>query len=260
MVKKDLFTIATYLCNNSLLANPGKTKIMFFGTPRMLKQIPVNTSFMFLGEIIHPVQNAKDLGLIMDSTLSFDEHIKQAVSSCMKKLHQINRIKNLFAPKTLEMIIQTCVFSKLFYCSSVWSSTSRKNISKLQTVQNFAARILTGTRKYDHITPVLEQLKWLPVEKTLYLRDCVMAYKCLNNSLPDYLCQKFITRSEISNRVTRQSNQLHKPLCRTSTAQKSFLYRASTLWNDLHESFKSKSSVLSFKYNLKKTLFNDLSN
>ena len=126
-----------------------------------------------------------------------------------------------------------CVFSKL-------CSTSRKNISKLQTVQNFAARILTGTRKYDHITPVLEQLKWLPVEKSLYLRDCVMAHKCLNNSLPDYLYQTFITRSEISNCVTRQSSQLHKPLCRTSTAQKSFLYRASTLWNDLHESFKSK--------------------
>ena len=88
--------------------------------------------------------------------------------------------------------------------------------------------------------PVLEQLKWLPVEKSLYLRDCVMAYKCLNNSLPDYLYQTFITRSEISNCVTRQSSQLHKPLCRTSTAQKSFLYRASTLWNDLHESFKSK--------------------
>ena len=69
------------------------------------------------------------------------------------------------------MIIQSCVFSKLFYCCTVWSATSHKNISKLQSVQNFAARIVTGTRKYDHITPVLKQLNlWLPVEMILHLR------------------------------------------------------------------------------------------
>ncbi len=237
-----------------LHANPGKTKIMFFGTAQMLKKIPEHTKFLFLGKAIQPVQSAKDLGLIMDSTLSFDEHIQDLVSSCMKKLHQISRIKNLFAPRTLEMIIQSCVLSKLFYCSSVWSATSHKNISKLQTVQNFAARLLTGTRKYDHITPVLKQLKWLPVEKILYLRDCVMTYKCMKNRAPEYLCQRFIMRSDISCRDTRQSNQLHKPLYKTSTAQKSFIYRASTLWNDLDESLKSKSTVQSFKYNLKKNL------
>ena len=76
----------------------------------------------------------------------------------------------------------------------------------------------------------------------------------MNNSLPDYLCEKFTQRSEISATVTRQSNKLHKPLYRTSTAQKSFLFRASTLWNDLNESLKSKPSVVSFKYNLKQDL------
>ena len=123
--------------------------------------------------LLQPVQNAKDLGSIMDSNLPFDEHIKQSVSSCMKKLHQINRIKNLFTGSTLEMIIQSQVFSKLFYCSTVWSSTSLKNISQLQTVQNFAARIMTGSCKYDYVTPVLRRLKWLPEDKILYFQDCV---------------------------------------------------------------------------------------
>ena len=76
----------------------------------------------------------------------------------------------------------------------------------------------------------------------------------MKNSLLDYLFEKFTLRSEISGRVTRQSNKLHKPLYRTSTAQKSFLFRASTLWNDLNESLKSKPSVVSFKYNLKQDL------
>ena len=60
------------------------------------------------------ILKGKDLGLTMDPTLSFDEHIKQVVSSSMKKLHQINRIKHLLMPHILEMIIQSCVFPSYF--------------------------------------------------------------------------------------------------------------------------------------------------
>ena len=62
--KYIVFTMQTYKkLINCLLANPDKTKIIFFGTPQMLKQIPVDISFMFLGKTIQAVQNAKDLGL-----------------------------------------------------------------------------------------------------------------------------------------------------------------------------------------------------
>ena len=47
--------------------------------------------------------------------------------------------------------VNSFVFSKLYYCSSVWSNTSSSNIRKLQGVQNFAARIVSGTRKFDHV-------------------------------------------------------------------------------------------------------------
>jgi hypothetical protein len=57
------------------------------------------------------------------------------------------------------------VFSKLFYCSSVRSGTSAGHISKLQRTQNFAARIINGAKKLDHITPILKTLGWLPVKK-----------------------------------------------------------------------------------------------
>ena len=99
------------------------------------------------------------------------------------------------------MIINALVFSKLYYCSSVWANTSKKNIAKLQTVQNFAARIVTGTRKYDHITPVLQQLKWLPVSYTLRYKDAVMAFKCLKGLAPPYLARRFTSRSQTHDRA-----------------------------------------------------------
>ena len=72
-----------------------------------------------------------------------------------------NRLKYLFDRRTLITIINSLLFSKLLYCSSVWANTTKKNIELLQTVQNFAARIVSGTRKFDHVTPILKQLPWV---------------------------------------------------------------------------------------------------
>ena len=69
---------------------------------------------------------AKDLGLIIDSSLSCTEHVTKTVSDCMHRLISINRIKHLDR-KTLLLLINAFVFSKLFYCSIVWSNTSKTN-------------------------------------------------------------------------------------------------------------------------------------
>ena len=57
---------------------------------------------------------------------------------------QINRVKHFFDKNALIIIINVLVFSKLFYCSSVWSNTTQSNLDKLQAVQNFACRIVSG--------------------------------------------------------------------------------------------------------------------
>ena len=108
----------------------------------------------------------KDLGLFVDSTLSFNEHITITVSTCMASLVQIKRVKHLDV-KTLENVINALVFSKLFYCCTGWSNSSKKNVKKLQRVQNFALRLVTKASRYDHITPLLHQLQWLAVKSIL---------------------------------------------------------------------------------------------
>ena len=77
---------------------------------------------------------AKDLGVTIDAHLKYNEHITKTASSCMFRLIRINRIKHLLDKKTLLLLINAFVFSKLFYCSTVWSNTSKKNIKKLQLV------------------------------------------------------------------------------------------------------------------------------
>ena len=102
----------------------------------------------------------------------------------MPRLGQINGVKHVFDKRTLLMIINSLVFSKLFYCSNVWANTSKCNISKLQAVQNFACCIMSGACKYDQITPIRKDHNWLPVANQLYCRSAIMAFKCMTGPCP----------------------------------------------------------------------------
>ena len=187
----------------------------------------------------------------MDSHLSFDEHVTEVVSKCIGSLCQIKRVKHLFDRSTRITIINSLVFSKLFFCSSMWASTTKKNIARLQKVQNFAARIVTDARKYDHITPMLKELHWLPVAKQLEVRDTLMAFKCIKGLAPPSSCNKFTTRSQVHTRNTRNKDKFNTPFFRSATGQRSFLYRAAQLWNNLPENVTNIESFNVFKTAIK---------
>lgn len=77
-------------------------------------------------------------------------------------------------------------FSRLFYCSTVWSNTSQTNLSKLKAVHNFACCIVSGKTKVDHISSVLKEFGWLPVNELFYYRDVIMTFKCMTGHAPRY--------------------------------------------------------------------------
>ena len=151
------------------------------------------------------------LGVVFGSKLSFKEHIIKTASSCMSALGQISRAKRIFRKDILVTIINSFMFSKLYYCSSIWSNTSASNIRKLQGVQKFAPRIVSGTRKFDHVSPALKDLRWIPVKSNLYLRDAILAFKSMTGQVPNCLSSNFISRGNISGRTTRSSSQLNIP-------------------------------------------------
>ena len=148
----------------------------------------------------------------------------------------------------------TLVFSKSFYCSSVWSFTSACNIRRLQYVQNFAARIVCSVKKYELITSTLKNLRWLPVKTHLYCRDAILAFKCMSGCAPKYLTSQFITRGQISGRVTRNSQSLDIPFFRTATGQRTFYYRIVSIWNNLNPSFKLERFSMMFTANGKRQI------
>ena len=185
-LNEDLCRFSNWTFGNQLLLNPNKSKLIIFGSRAMVGKVK-DFRLTLLGKEIVPTAFAKDLGVILDSCLTYNDHIASTVSSCMARLGQINRVKHAIDTTTLIIMINALVFSKLYYCCNVWSNTSEHNLNRIQGVQNFAAPIVSGSKKYDHLSPILKDLRWLPERQQLYFRHAIMAFKCMTGCAPDSL-------------------------------------------------------------------------
>ena len=88
---------------------------------------------------------------------------------------------------------------------------------KLQTVQNFAYHIVSGSRKYEHVILLLKNFRWLPVASQLYYRSAIMTFKFITCCATEYLSAKFIKRYDVTKRPMRNSQKLRIPLFKTAT-------------------------------------------
>ena len=95
--------------------------------------------------------------------MSFNSHIKQISRTAFFHLRNIAKIRHILSQKDAEKPVHAFVTSRLDYCNSLLSGCPNKSLKTLQLVQNAAARVLTKTRKRDHITPILASLHWLPI-------------------------------------------------------------------------------------------------
>ena len=84
-------------------------------------------------------------------------------------------------------MIHAFITSRLDYCNSLLYGLANTGLAKLQRVQNAAARLVTSTRKYDHITPILCELHWLPVKFRIHFKIFLLTFKALHGMTPDYI-------------------------------------------------------------------------
>ena len=126
----------------------------------------------------------------------------------------------------------------------------------MQKTQNSTARLITGSSKYCRITPVLQQLHWLPVNKRVTFKVLTTVFKCLNNMAPRYLSDRI--KFYVPTRNLRSINQ-HKLIetCTTNNyGKRSFFYAGPFLWNQLPLDMRTITSYSSFKKKLKTYIFN----
>lgn len=244
-----------YFNENGLLLNINKTQCIFVGSRQYISRIPTDCIVNFDGKEIIPNKQVKNLGIIIDSHLTYEYHIEEMCRKVTGILMYLNRIGQRFERNNRIIIVQSLALSVLNYCSRVWGSACKHQIAKVQKLQNFAAKVASGdSRKYDHATPVIRKLNWLKVNKKCIYDDCVYVYMILNNLTPDWL-YRFPNVSQIRNLfITRQNNNLFIPRTTTDTGARSFEIRGPLVWNKLPQTVRQVQSLTSFKRKLKEYL------
>ncbi len=171
--------IKDWMTNNFLL-NSDKTEILLIG-PKDSTQNLLDYNLQLVGCNVTS-STVKNLGVILDSNLSFENHISNVTKTAFFHLRNISKLRNMLSVSDAEKLVHAFMTSRLDYCNALLGGCPASSINKLQIVQNAAARVLTRSRKYDHITPILQSLHRLPIKFSYKI--LLLAYKALNDLAP----------------------------------------------------------------------------
>lgn len=123
------------------------------------------------------------------STCHQTKHVTSTCKVCFFHFRNISKIGDCLSSADTERLVHAFITSKLDSANSLLYGLPTILISHLQNVQNAAARIITGTKKYDHIKPVLKQLHWLPVNQRINYKILLLTYKALDGQAPSYVTE-----------------------------------------------------------------------
>ena len=218
---------------------------------------PPITSVSISDEVILPTSIARNIGVMFDSTMSMEQHIHAICKSAFLSLRNLSQIRRYISQPSADVLVHAFVTSKLDSCNSLFYGLPGHLIQKIQSVQNSAARITTLSHKYDHITPILKELHWLPVNYRIEFKVLLLTFKCINNIAPSYLqdlvhpyAPKRHLRSDSKNYLETKRYNLQ------TYGYRAFSVAAPTLWNKLPDDMRQPGILIeNFKNKLKTYLF-----
>jgi hypothetical protein len=200
--------------------------------------------------------SARNLAVIFDSQMTMDKHVTNVCKATNFHLRNIGAIRNILTHSSAAQLIHSMISSRLDYCNVLLYGIPNTQIQRLQRIQNNAARIVSKVKKFDHISPILEDLHWLPVKQRIIFKAMLLTYKALHGQAPTYLTELLIPYRPT--RSLRSEHQCHLtvPPSRTVTyGDRSFSVMAPREWNNLPLKIRQSTSTESFKRNLKTHLY-----
>lgn len=238
LLNSDLQSISCWLKDNGLVLNASKSECILIGTPQKLRTVdPIQ---LRLGNnTVKMVESSKYLGLMVDSRLSWTEHVDTLSKKVSSRIGLMNRIRNYLDFSTSQLVYNATILPLLDYCDVVWGSCNSSSKVKLQSLQNRARKVILKSEP-------LQPLKWLTLQERRCFHKAIMMFKCLRhvNEGIELNCTR---RSEVHHHNTRNSNNLTIPKPKTEQLKRTFQYSGTQLWNSLSTDIKNCNSLQVFK-------------
>ena len=250
--------IKQWMLRNRLKLNDEKTEVILFGPQERRNSIELKS--IKVGESdIEIVDSVRNLGLFLDAELSMSVHVNKIVKNCYFHLRRLGQIRHLLTREAANALAVATITSRHDYCNSTLWGINSYQLDRLQKLQNTAARIVCRTKTRDHITPLLNDLHWLPVKRRIDHKILSLTYACLHGLAPDYLIETI--PQERPTRSLRSASHLRVCLPSVDSTNKvkfggrSFCNAAPKLWNNLPVNLKKAKNIQCFRKGLKSYLF-----
>ena len=254
-IQNCLHDIKDWMFNNKLKLNDDKTEIIMLGTNQLRANIKFDA--LDLGNATVKVESSsaiRNLGFYFDPDFSMKTHVTRICQTMHYHLRNIGKIRKFIDENTAKILVHAFILSHLNYCNSLLFGIPDSTLSRLQKIQNRAARLVTLSKASDHTQDILKTLHWLPVKERIEFKILCMVYRCLNQCSPDYLSELVEKYTPPRNLRSLNDSQLCMPRSRTMLGERAFSICAPKLWNNLNCDIKTTNSTEHFKSKLK-TLF-----
>lgn len=254
MATSDLSIVNRFFDINHLPLNHEKTKVMHFRTQRSIPENISNISVQLNGEPIQTVSSFKYLGLMLDSNLTWQNHINLIASKIRPVVAIMYRAKQLLPLSVRKMLYSSMIQSHLRYMAELYGAASMSHLKIVQVLQNSAIRNLLNA---PYLTP----------RELLYSNDVfpVLPIKGIyENALAVFVRKKLLglTHSRTifqtydHGYASRNRSKLLKPKCKLTISQKRVSYAGAHVYNELPSHIHQSTTITSFNRNCASWLSN----
>jgi Reverse transcriptase (RNA-dependent DNA polymerase) len=235
----DLNRIHEWSLRNKLLVNPRKSQAMLVN-PACL-QIDTSLSLHMGGTTIAFIRKVKNLGLVMNSDLTWDDQVSKVCRSVLFTLKRLWTMSQFTPLQTRHKLVTSLVIPQFLYCDVIFSKSTARLRERLKIAFNSCARYIYGISRYQHISAFSIQILGVPLEIYYSYRIC-----CTMNSIIKSGCARYLFSELQFGQSSRRLN-LITPVHRSSRSTSSFFVQGAMLWNSLPPEVKREGSNEKFR-------------
>ena len=160
------------------MLNDGKTELLILYSKH--RPQPSLESVVVADLPVVPTQSARNLGVVFDNEMNFEKHISEICKSAFFHIRNISQVRRYLSIESTKTLIHAFVTSRIDNCNALLYGLPSYLVQRLQYVLNSAARLIFLSRNANHITPLLIDLHWLPVEQRINFKIMLLTYNRIN--------------------------------------------------------------------------------